>query len=141
MVERGEWHFTPEYSHLQVSQVTWFSRMNSMSKEAHMKQVFSCPVAVASSSTVGTAALEISAQECGITSVAVSVLKDMWAKAERLLTMKDGILKVPWSTDTRARLVMSVSSDHPHVVKTNPRSKKQYICDEKCPMFKGYPIQ
>lgn len=29
VVERGEWHFTPEYSHLQVSQVTWFSRMNS----------------------------------------------------------------------------------------------------------------
>ena len=64
----------------------------------------------------------------------------MWRKAERLLSIEGGILKAPWSTDVKTRLVMSSSSDHPHVVKTNPRSKKQYICDEKCPMFKGYSI-
>ena len=85
-------------------------------------------------------ALEISAHNSGITFVSMSVLEDMWAKAERLISMKDGILKVLWSTDSKARLVMSVSSDHPHVVKINPSSKKQYICDDKCLMFKGYLI-
>ena len=47
------------------------------------------------------------------------------------------ILKVPWSSDTNARLVMSSSSEHQHLVKN--RGKK-YSCDDKCTMFKGFSL-
>lgn len=151
VVGRGEWRFTPEYCQLEVSEVTWFSKMNVASKEKHMKEVLNFPVASMSkepsqlstssqTNSVSAPALTISVQECGITSLAMTLLNDIWEKAERLLSMEGGILKVPWSTDKSARLVMSSSSEHPHFVKTNPRSKKQYICDEKCLMFKGSSI-
>ena len=48
--------------------------------------------------------------------------------------------KVPWSSDKKARLVMSSSSDHPHLVKTKGRNSLQYSCDEKCAMFKGFSL-
>ena len=124
--------------------------MNVASKERHMKEVFNCPVALVPSSQLPvtsphssenpTTVLEVGVHDCGITSLSMSLLRDNWGKAERLVTMEGGILKVPWSTDASSRLVISSSSDHPHVVKTNPRSKQQYMCDEKCLMFKGYSI-
>ena len=63
----------------------------------------------------------------------------MWEKAEHILRSKGGILKVPWSSDKETRLVMSPSKQ-PHLVKKNLRNKKQYCCDEKCPMLKGFML-
>jgi hypothetical protein len=140
----GEWQFLPEY---QVPEAFWFSHMNAASKAKHVKEVFNCPVVqltVASSphsaGHSSTKVLEVDIKDCGIRSLSMSLLKDMWGKAERLVSLDGGILKVPWSTDANSRLVMSSSSEHPHIVKTNPRCKKQYICDEKCLMFKGCSI-
>ena len=41
VVGRGEWHFTPQYSSLVVTESHWFSGMSSAAKELHMKKVFS----------------------------------------------------------------------------------------------------
>ena len=40
----------------------------------------------------------------------------------------------------KSRLVKSSSSDHPHIVKTNLRNLQQYLCDDKCPMYKAFPL-
>ena len=40
----------------------------------------------------------------------------MWKKAEHILSVEGSVTQIPWSSDTKARLVMSESSDHPHVV-------------------------
>ena len=46
----------------------------------------------------------------------------------------------PWSSDKKAWLVMSSSSEHPHLVKTKGRNSLQYSCNEKCAMFKGFAL-
>ena len=84
--------------------------------------------------------LEVAARDCGITTVSTSTLENMWKKAEHLVQSSGGILKVPWSSDKKAQLVMSSSSEHPHLVKTKGRNRLQYSCDEKCAMFKGFAL-
>ena len=84
--------------------------------------------------------LDVKVEDCGITTVSMSVLKNMWRKAKHIPRSKGGILKVPWSSDKETRLVMGSSSEQPHLVKKNSRNKKQYCCDEKCPMFKGFML-
>jgi len=145
VIGRGEWCFTSHYSHLRVPEVTWFSRMSQVSKERHMKQVLSCTVTghsyenthsvlSATSSSHSDAEnhpptiLDVKVEDCGIMTVSMSVLKNMWQKAEHILRSKGGILKVPWSSDKETRLVMSSSSEQPHLVKKNSRNKKQYCC-------------
>ena len=152
VIGRGEWCFTSHYSHLRVPEVTWFSRMSQVSKERHMKQVLSCTVTghsfenthsvlSATSSSHSDAEnhpptiLDVKVEDCGITTVSMSVLKNMWRKAEHILRSKGGILKVPWSSDKETRLVMSSSSEQPHLVKKNSRNQKQYCCGEKCQRF------
>ena len=83
--------------------------------------------------------LEVAVEDCGITTISMSTLKNVWNKAERLVCSGSGILKVPWSSDKKARLVMSSSSDHPHLVMIRS-GKMQYSCDDKCAMFKGFSL-
>ena len=66
----------------------------------------------------------------------MSTLQNMWKKAENLVQHEGNVLKVPWSSDIRSRLVKSSSSEQPHVVKANPRNVRQYLCDDKCPCSK-----
>ena len=54
--------------------------------------------------------LEVAATDRGITTVSTSTLENLWKKAEHLVQSSGGILKVPWSSDKKARLVMSSSS-------------------------------
>ena len=162
VIGRGEWHFTSQYSYLQVPEATWFSGMSSVSRERHIKKVLNCEMAgkmshdkpaalsMVSATTSShseaenhpptpSTVLEVAAKDCGVTTVSMSILDNMWKKAERLVQSDGGILKVPWSRDKKARLVMSSSSEHPHLVKTNGKNL-QYSCDEKCPMFKGFSL-
>lgn len=81
--------------------------------------------------------LSVAIEDCGITTISKSTLRNMWNKAERLVRSSGSILKVPWNSDKRARLVMSSSSDHPHLVMTR---KGMYSCDDKCMMFKGFSL-
>ena len=69
-------------------------------------------------------------EDCGITT-----LLSKWNKTEHLVQANGTILKVPWSSDTKDRLVMSSSSEHPHLVKTQ---EKKYSCDNKYTMFKVF---
>ena len=82
--------------------------------------------------------LGIAAEDCGITTVSLSMLQGMWKKAENLVQCEGNVLKLPWCSDVKSRLVKSSSSDHPHVVKPNPRNVQQYLCDDKCPMYKAF---
>ena len=83
--------------------------------------------------------LEVAVEDCGITTISMSTLKNAWNIAERLVCSGSGILNVPWSSDKKARLVMSSSSDHPHLVMTRS-GKMHYSCDDKCAMFKGFSL-
>ena len=82
--------------------------------------------------------LGIAAEDCGITTISLSMLQGMWKKAENLVQCKCNVLKLPWCFDVKSRLLKSSSSDHPHVVKPNPRNLQQYLCDDKCPMYKAF---
>ena len=82
--------------------------------------------------------LGIAAKDCGITTISLSMLQGMWKKAENLVQCKGNVLKLPWCFDVKSRLLKSSSSDHPHVVKPNPRNMQQYLCDDKCPMYKAF---
>ena len=68
-------------------------------------------------------------EDCGITTASFPTLKNIWNKAERLVQANGAILKVPRSSDTKARLVMSSSSEHPHLVKTQG---KKYMINAPC---------
>lgn len=262
VVERGEWHFTSQYRHLQIPEASWF-QMASGLKERHMRKVLSCkvtamhsidkhvrdssasslvdgpvssdsssvdnpisdapssvnrpmsdasssinrpvstaspsvnrPVLTASASVnhpvstafpsvshqVSTASpsvprpvstgtsfietpatslagpcgnpgnkgatsentprgiLEVRAEDCGVTTISMALLKSMWNKAERLIRTRGDVLNVPWSSDRKARLIKSSSSDYPHLVTTKGTKNTQYSCDDKCPMFKGFSL-
>ena len=81
--------------------------------------------------------LDVAVEDCGITQIPFPTLNNMWNKAERLVQADGAILKVPWSPDAKARLVMSSSSEHPHLVKAQG---DKYSCDDKCIMFKGFSL-
>ena len=79
--------------------------------------------------------LDVAVEDCGITQIPFPTLNNMWNKAERLVLADGAIVKVPWSPDPKARLVMSSSSEHPQLVKAQG---DKYSCDDKCIMFKGF---
>ena len=151
VVSRGEWHFTPQYENLVVSESFWFSHMNDAAKKQHMKKVFSHkpsripltnPDSVSGASSLQDTVQfpsipSITVEECGITSISESTLRNIWSKARKLVL--DGhVMKVPWSSDSKDRLVESSTSMQPHVVTTN--SKNVYICDKNCQMFRGFSL-
>ena len=203
VIGRGQWHFMPQYQHLEVLEISWF-KMTPSSKERHMRNVYNCPVIATSPDLQATAGppdlqatagspdllanagspdlqattgspyvqgpagsldmacssasysdnvtkcpdpvlqrsdssptLEVAVEDCGITTISKTTLKNMWNKAERLICSDGSILRVPWNSDRKARLVMSSSSDHPHLIMTR---KGKYSCDDKCMMFKGFSL-
>ena len=86
---------------------------------------------------VSRSVLDVTVEDSGLTRIPLPTLKNMWNKAERLIQASGAILKVPWSSDPKARLVMSSSSEHPHLVKA---LGLKYSCDDKCVMFKGFSL-
>ena len=87
-----------------------------------------------------TSILSVSVEEAGLTNIAECTLRNMWAKAEKLVSTDRHILKVPWSKDPKARMVKSLTSDQPHLVTRNPKNMNLFCCDKCCPMFKGFSI-
>ena len=139
----GEWHFTPQYSSLVVTESHWFSGMSTAAKELHMKKVSQKTIdahlvknttistprtqaahALTSSERDGTdplhSILSVPTDSCGITNVAESTLRSVWTKAE---TLDGHIIKVPWSGDEKDRLVKSSSSTQPHLVTRDPKNR------------------
>ena len=74
-------------------------------------------VLCSSTEQVSQNVFDVALKQCRITKIPHQTLKNMWSKAERLVRANGTILKVPWSSDAKARLVMSSSSEHPHLVK------------------------
>lgn len=143
IVGRGQWHFTEEYNHLIASEASWFSQnlMSNEAKQRHLNKVLTCkPVVNSTSSNTAPSSLSISFEDCGITSIDTATLENMWKKACDLVKSGESILSVPWSSDDKCRLVKSYTSAQPHMVTVNLRNRNMYICDDKCPMFKGYSI-
>ncbi len=154
IIGRGEWHFCSEYTYLQVSESVWFSSMKSEAKDKHLKKVQTCqlkqpsPSATAESQIASAGAdrgatcstrLSVSVQNCGLSKVSQSTLEGIWKKAEILIHSVGNILKAPWISDEKARLVKSLSSPQPHVQR-NSKNKSLYYCDSNCQMFKGFSI-
>ena len=135
VIGRGQWKFCQDYSNLIVVESTWFFGMSKELKEKCMKKVFtrqlvSCQIDRSSHQHNPLPCLDVSSDECGITTIQSTTLRSIWNKAADLLMGKN-IIPVPWMTDTRACLVKSSSSEQP---------SSHYKCDDKCPMFKGYKL-
>ena len=131
-------------------------QMSDAAKKQHMKKVFSykpsslpqtspdtASTCTATSSQLlqGTADQlsipSVAVEECGITNISESTLRNIWSKAQKLIL--DGhVVMVPWSSGSKDRLVKSSTSPQPHLVTTN--SKDMYVCDKNCQMFKGFSI-
>ncbi len=152
VVGRGEWHFTPQYKSCIVTESCWFSRMSADAKKRHMNKVFSLnpfnthPVENATSSTPPTkptaalhSVLSVPVEECGVTSVAMSTLRNMWTKAERLVKSDGHVIKVPWSDDVKSRLVKSSTSIQPHLVTRDPRTGNCFAATRTAQCSKGFP--
>lgn len=153
VLNRGEWHFTAQYVSLVVSE-SWFSQMSDAAKKQHMKKVFShkpsslpptspdsASSASSSQASHGTTDLlsipSVAVEECGVTNISESTLRNIWSKAQKLIL--DGhVVMVPWSSGSKDRLVKSSTSPQPHLVTAN--SKDVYVCDKNCQMFKGFSI-
>lgn len=127
-----------------VSNISWFSQMSDSTKSIHMKKVFSqkpsCVSEKSQSSVDDCPVLSVPVDECEITSISQSTLRNIWSKAEQLIRSDGYIIKVPWVSDNMARLVKSSSSQHPHLVTRNPKKMNVFCCDKNCQMFKGFSI-
>lgn len=105
VVGRGEWHFTPQYSRVMITESCWFSQMKDAAKKLHTRKVFNlkpinadltknastsgCTLSAHSltapvgNSTKPTAdrhlhsILSVPVEECGITGAAESTLQRM----------------------------------------------------------------
>lgn len=144
VIGQGEWRFSEHYSSLVVSNISWFSQMSDSTKSIHMKKVFSqkpsCVSERSQSSVNDCPVLSVPVDECEITSVSQSTLRNIWSKAEQLIRSDGHIIKVPWVSDNMARLVKSSSSQQPHLVTRNPKKMNVFCCDKNCQMFKGFSI-
>lgn len=140
VIGRGQWQLLDKYSDLIVPEANWFNSMTDETKKRHMKKVFNKELIIdcrAKNSATNFGILDIPYTECNISSISSTTLASMWKKAENLIESLS-VIEVPWMNDSKARLVRSSSSDHPHLVTVTCNGL--YKCDEKCPMYKGYSL-
>jgi hypothetical protein len=132
VINHGEWHFIPLYQNLVISEEIWFG-MTTQSKERHMKKVNSFHLLIqdvtpqlsneptASTSSLSSYSLGVPVEYVSGSGISSQTLQRIWKKAEQLLSSDNHIMKIPWLTDQKARLVKSQSSPHPHVVSRHPK--------------------
>ena len=139
IVGRGEWHFCQQYATLQISESVWLTKMAPEAKTRHLKKVHSCQLKQILPQMTATthentkqphiAHLSVSVENAGLSMISYSTLSSMWNKAEKLVLSEGHILKVPWLSDEKARLIKSSSSPQPHVVQPKSSNRHHYICD------------
>ena len=105
VIGQGEWRFTEHHSCLMVTNVRWFSQMSDGAKRMHMKKVFSqkpssdslsSHSSVSSQSSVNDCpVLSVPVDECEITNVSQSTLRNIWSKTKKLIKSDGHIIKVP----------------------------------------------
>ena len=111
----------------------------------HMKKVFSAQVSNAYHSSTDKAiqfGKEKSTQTLSVTVESAAALlpigniEGIWQKATTLLQKEGAIAPAVPGKDPKARMVLSYSSDYPHLVTTG-KKKGSYMCDVKCPNWKS----
>ena len=111
-----------------------------------MKKVFSAQVSNAYHSSTDKAiqfGKENSTQTLSVTvesaaalvNLPIGNIEGIWQKATTLL-QKEGAIAPVLGKDPKARMVLSYSSDYPHLVTTG-KKKGSYMCDVKCPNWKS----
>ena len=86
-------------------------------KDKHLKKVQTCQLQQASESKTATehvsvkqpwsTHLSVSVENAGLSSISYSTLISMWKTAENQIHSEGHILKAPWLSDEKARLVKS----------------------------------
>ena len=126
------------------------SQICDAAKKQHMKKVFSqkpssLPLtssdltsgATSSQAMQGTVTStspipSVTVEECGITNISESALR---SKAQKLV-LETHVVKFPWSSGSKDRLVKGSTSARPHLVTTN--SKNVYMCDKTAKCSKDF---
>lgn len=73
------------------------SSMTFQESSQHDTPILPC----GSTEQVSCGLLDVAVEDCGITTVSFTTLKNIWNKAERLVQANEAILKVPRSSDTK----------------------------------------
>jgi len=138
---RGQYRLMPEFGHLattvhelskmrpeqRAKMVSDFSFCKSIGKpSAGDDTEASSYVQLKAAFTAASPVHSINADDSGIPSI---TLQGMWNKANRLLSMENGITSAP-GIDKKARMVLSLTSEIPHFVRS--RANGQYVCDATC---------
>lgn len=107
----GEYSLSAELSHFQVDGVKRH-RMSPAQRKAHLKEIGNAMSV--DRSTSHSKKLSVPATDVQLTTISSSTIKNMWDKAERLLTTPNAITPAPGNEN--ARVVASDSSSRPHFV-------------------------
>lgn len=79
---------------------------------------------------VSSECLSVTAEESGISTIAMVTLRGIWSKATALLQGENLITPAP---DKRACAVISYRSTAPHIVSC--KKDNQFVCDSNCPQW------
>ena len=139
--QMGEYRLAPDFKHLEVRLDKWVN-MTAPQREAHLKRCFSNPLdrlgrcddveAESICEEGDQCKLSVRYEDCGITSVSRSNLKQMWSSATKILTLVGGIMKVPWDDTDSQKLVFNGSDKPPCHVQVSGAAIK---CP--CPKYKS----
>ena len=150
IVQQGNVSFKNEHKHFEVPLDKW-SRWTPEQRQrhilkiqhGHLVQVNADDVTdtislmeTSSSTILSNAILGVGFEDCGITDTAISILQDMWEKADKLVTMKHAICEIP--DQSYSRRVTSLSNlKSCHYVECKPESGNA-TCD--CYLYKPRKI-
>ena len=114
VIGRGEWHLCSQYALFQVEECVWFPKLKPDEKRRHLKKVQTSQVTVAPPSSSCTlrklsvqeqsVGLSVPIEMSGLSTISSSTLACVWRKAAALVQVDGHILKVPWLSDTKARI-------------------------------------
>lgn len=143
----GEYKFKTNYRHLEVESSQWF-RMTSDQRKKAANKVFressisyESPIEQAcSSGSLQPASFRLSVQsdKSGITSLPADMILLLWKKAERLLTMPNGVCNAPGMSN--AKCVASESGEKPHIIVQSKHKEGVISCDDACLGWKAQRI-
>ena len=135
----GQFRLDPLYAHYGVTAQSWL-KMTTEQRRAIVHAFDNAKLNASSercqslviSPVTNSAALSISAEDSGISSIPLVTLNAMWKKAAELLSHDNGITPAP-GDDSKARMVLSYSQQAPHLVRTC--SDGRFVCDSNCPQW------
>ena len=149
VIDMGDFKFRPQYQDLVVTQRRWF-QMTPQQRNHHLSKVSSASlkqnectnVAISLPSlptTPDNVSLSLSLDDVDIPSVPRKLLEGMWHKAENLLCTQGQVIEGPTSSsNTRCYVVVSNSSDCPHIIKQGKSG--QFSCESSCLMWQSSKI-